>query len=193
MELGDAVDLPQLHPVLDIEFQVEVVGRIQQIVEEAGEQFHILLWQPPRVVPASFHIPLSQDTGRHWDSLRSEGIVVVCVVAFRWRVQVTLVEIAGGLIFSLPNPVDPAQLLLAKPGESSIPHGETHSFAIEIVGVAVDYVGCRIVGSEERPHIFVIGFRVSAADHGDTSTHRIRLHRIHLCVGDEFQLPPSLL
>ena len=36
LELDDAVDLGQLQPMLAVEFQVEVVGNIVAIVEEAG-------------------------------------------------------------------------------------------------------------------------------------------------------------
>ena len=47
LELDDAVDLCQLHPMLDVEFQVEVVGDIVDLVEETGKKFDILLWESP--------------------------------------------------------------------------------------------------------------------------------------------------
>ena len=47
LELDDAVDFIQLHPMLDVEFQVEIVGDIVDLVEETGHQFNILLWQTP--------------------------------------------------------------------------------------------------------------------------------------------------
>ena len=36
LELDDAVDFSQLHPMLDVELQVQVVGDIVDLVEEAG-------------------------------------------------------------------------------------------------------------------------------------------------------------
>ena len=47
LEINDAVDLCQVHPVLDLEFQGEVVGDIVDIVEETGQEFNILLGEPP--------------------------------------------------------------------------------------------------------------------------------------------------
>ena len=47
LDLYDAVDLGKLQPMLDIEFQVEVVGDIVDLVEEAGKELDILLWQTP--------------------------------------------------------------------------------------------------------------------------------------------------
>ena len=76
LELGDAVDLGQQQSMLDVEFQVEVVCDIGDLVEEAGEAFEIFLWQTTRVVPGTLHLLLSQHTGGDGDSLRCEGIVV---------------------------------------------------------------------------------------------------------------------
>ena len=46
LELDDAMDLRQLHPMLDVELEVEVVGDIVDLVEETGEEFDILLGEP---------------------------------------------------------------------------------------------------------------------------------------------------
>ena len=46
LELDDPVDLCQLHPMLDVELEVEVVGDIVDLVEETGQEFDILLWEP---------------------------------------------------------------------------------------------------------------------------------------------------
>ena len=46
MELDDTVDLVQLQPMLDVELKVEVVGDIDDLVEEAGVEFDILLGRP---------------------------------------------------------------------------------------------------------------------------------------------------
>ena len=72
MELDDAVDLGQLHPMLDVEFRGEIVGDIVDIVEETGQELDILLGEPSRVVPGNPHMLLTQHTWRHCDSLRCE-------------------------------------------------------------------------------------------------------------------------
>ena len=41
LELDDAVDLRQLHPMLDVEVVVEVVGDIVDLVEETGEELDV--------------------------------------------------------------------------------------------------------------------------------------------------------
>ena len=46
LELDEAVDLCQLHPMLDVEFQFEVVGDIVDVDEEAGEEFDVFLPEP---------------------------------------------------------------------------------------------------------------------------------------------------
>ena len=71
------------------------------LVEEAGEEFHVLLWQTRREVPGYFHLLLTQHTSGDSDSLRCEGIVAVCVVEVGPVLQTTLDEIAGILILSV--------------------------------------------------------------------------------------------
>ena len=46
LELDDAVDLCQLHPMLDVELEVEVMGDIVDLVEETGQEFKVLLGEP---------------------------------------------------------------------------------------------------------------------------------------------------
>ena len=46
LELDDAVDFSQIHPMLDVEFQVEVVSDIVYLVEETVEEFDGSLWEP---------------------------------------------------------------------------------------------------------------------------------------------------
>ena len=53
------------------------MGDIVDLVEEAGQEFDILLWEPSRVVPGHFNLLLTQDTGCHCDSLRCEWIIVM--------------------------------------------------------------------------------------------------------------------
>ena len=77
LKLDEAMDRRQLQPMLDVEFEVEGVCDVARLVAEAGDEFNILLWQPARVVPGYSHLDITPHTGRHCDSLRCEGIVVV--------------------------------------------------------------------------------------------------------------------
>ena len=47
LELGDAVYLCQLQPILDVEFEVELVGDIAHLVVETGKEFDVLLLETP--------------------------------------------------------------------------------------------------------------------------------------------------
>ena len=40
------MDLRQLHPMLDVELEVQVVGDILDLVEETGEEFDVSLGSP---------------------------------------------------------------------------------------------------------------------------------------------------
>ena len=40
------MDLGQLHPMLDVEFDVQLVADIVDLSEEAGVEFNILQWEP---------------------------------------------------------------------------------------------------------------------------------------------------
>ena len=84
LELDETMDLGQVHPVLDLEFEIEVVGDIVELLEEAGEESHPLLSQTPQVLSGYFHVVLTQQTSGDGQSLRCVGIVVVSVVDFRW-------------------------------------------------------------------------------------------------------------
>ena len=66
LELDDAVYISQLQPMLDVEFEVQIVGDIVDLIEETGGVSHPSVadpsssaWQPP---PASH--------SGHWASLR---------------------------------------------------------------------------------------------------------------------------
>ena len=46
LELDDAVDIRQLHPMLDVELEGEVVGDIVHIVQETGKGFDVFCGRP---------------------------------------------------------------------------------------------------------------------------------------------------
>ena len=63
--------------MLDVEFQFEEVGDIVEFVEEAREDFEILLWLSPRLVPGNLKLFLPQHACSEGDSLQCVCIVFV--------------------------------------------------------------------------------------------------------------------